>query len=195
MSSGIRRLSGLLSPVAGRLGDFFFPERGVLRPIPVIMVGVLGVLLGLVLSVSDLVQRLEFALYDRFMQVATLDAEPAPGIVVVAIDEFSAKELGLPFPWPREVHALLIDALARAGAHTIIMDMLFVETSDRPEEDAALVDAVRAAGNVILGADREVVVDRAYSVMQWSRPFPELEDAAAAVGLVRRHRRPRRAEG
>ncbi len=167
------------------LKEFFFPERGVLRPGPFAAVALLGILLGVGLSASDFTQSLDLNVYDRFMRAATRDAGPAPGIVVVAVDELSVKELGLPLPWPRELHAQLIDALARAGAQTIVMDILFLEPGIDPAQDTALVEAVRAAGNVVLGADRELIVDRAFAVTQWSRPFPELAQAAAGVGLVR----------
>jgi adenylate cyclase len=75
---------------------------------------------------------------------------PADDVALVLIDERSLGELGQ-WPWPRSTHARLIEALNHGGARVIVFDVLFAEKSD-PAEDAALVAAVKQAGNVVLGA-------------------------------------------
>jgi len=75
---------------------------------------------------------------------------PADDVALVLIDERSLGELGQ-WPWPRSTHARLIEALNHSGARVIVFDVLFAEKSD-PAEDAALVAAVKQAGNVVLGA-------------------------------------------
>ena len=64
------------------------------------------------------------------------------------------------WPWPRLVHAALLDYLAAGGARAVVYDVLFAE-ADRSkfmvgesewtgeESDQALVDATARAGNVI----------------------------------------------
>ena len=166
------------------LTDFFFPERGVLRASAYALIAAVGLSLGLGLSLWSVGQRVEWSLYDRMVSVASRGASPAPDIVVVAIDELSITELGLPLPWPRTLHAALIDSLVQGGAGTIVLDLLF-DLPSTTEQDAALVAAVRRAGNVILVAQREDVRDRNYSIAQWVEPLPDLLQAAAGVGVGR----------
>ena len=70
---------------------------------------------------------------------------------MVAITRDAANSLGLPYKterWPRSLHAQLIDGLRRAGADTIVFDLLFRQAQG--EADALLADAMRRAGNVLL---------------------------------------------
>jgi len=169
--------------VSERARRFFLPERAVVLPLPYATVAALGVAIGLALGSLSLAQRLEWALYDRMMTVATRDPHPPSDIVVVAIDEPSFGELRLQWPWPRRLHAALIDALVAGGAGTIVFDLLFAEPSN-PVDDDELARAVRAAGNVVLASDRATVTDRAYELQQWTEPLPALAQAAAAVGAA-----------
>ncbi len=89
-------------------------------------------------------------------------------IVIVEIDEKSLRMLqpnAGRWPWPRVVHAMLVDYLSRAPAKVIAYDIVFSEADTRrgfdfsdtvmsgAESDKALADSVKAAGNVILVAD------------------------------------------
>lgn len=79
---------------------------------------------------------------------------PAPeGVVIVAIDQESAQRLSLPLrpsAWPRTVHAELVKELVRAGAKTVVFDLIFESPSPIPAQDRALAEAIRRAGNVVL---------------------------------------------
>jgi adenylate cyclase len=89
-------------------------------------------------------------------------------VVLVEINETTLRELeplAGRWPWPRVVHASLIEFLARAPARVVAYDILFTERDRRVgfeygdgiwsgrESDDALVDSVAKAGNVILLAD------------------------------------------
>ena len=89
-------------------------------------------------------------------------------IALVEIDEYSLRNLQANagrWPWPRIVHSWLLDYLMRGPAKVIAYDVNFAEADTRrgfdfgadtasgAESDQALVDAVKAAGNVILVAD------------------------------------------
>jgi adenylate cyclase len=79
---------------------------------------------------------------------------PPPEVVIVAMDRNSASALGIsdePGRWPRSLHARLIGALKTAGAGAIVFD-LFFDQPGPPEVDREFADAIRAAGNVVLGA-------------------------------------------
>ena len=89
------------------------------------------------------------------------------------------------WPWPRLVHATVIDYLAAAGAKVIAYDVLFVERDIRrfmvgdsewsgDESDAALVESTRKAGNVVHVAEAASV-----ELADPSRALQENLDAAA----------------
>lgn len=104
-------------------------------------------------------------------------------LVIVAIDEPSFQDLGLQWPWPRSLHARLIDRLRAAGARVIAFDVIFAEPS-APKEDTALASALRRAGNVVLASDLRVVETSTIRQTLTVAPLPDFERAAAAVGIV-----------
>jgi CHASE2 domain-containing sensor protein len=76
-------------------------------------------------------------------------AMPAPGVLVVAIDDKTFDDLQLQWPFPRSRHAQAIDRLSRDGARAIVYDVQFTEQTT-PREDNALIAAVGHARNVVL---------------------------------------------
>ena len=105
----------------------------------------------------------EARLYDIFSTIAP-PLPPQPGAVIVAIDEPSFSEIGRRWPWPRDLHARLVDRLRRAGAKVIGLDIIFAEPSD-DEADRALAsnlgpDVVLAADDVATALDQGVQTTR-----------------------------------
>lgn len=98
------------------------------------------------------VERMEAAAYDRRLTLMPV-REPSQAVVVVAIDAPSVEALGR-FPWPRSVHARLIDRLAEAGASAIVFDVSFHgpsgPTAADAAQDRALAEALRRSGSVVL---------------------------------------------
>ena len=93
------------------------------------------------------VQRLDLLAYDLLLP--TLNASDQPPLVV-AIDDASLATLGR-WPWPREIHAQMIDRLREAGASAIGMAVLFSEPDTRnPASDTALATAIARQGHVVL---------------------------------------------
>ena len=76
-------------------------------------------------------------------------AQPASGLLVVAIDDKSFDDLAVQWPFPRHYHAEAIDRLRRDGARVIVYDVQFTEQTT-PREDNALIDVVGQARNVVL---------------------------------------------
>lgn len=77
---------------------------------------------------------------------------PFRDIVIVAIDEPSIQALGR-WPWPRSIHARLVDLLTKHGARVIAFDVLFTEPdSSGKSSDAAFADAIRRSGRVVLNS-------------------------------------------
>jgi adenylate cyclase len=168
-----------------RLRAFFLPERGALRALPYATVATAGIVAGLLVALSAPGWRFDWMLYDVFSRRLTSAGPPAPGIVVVAIDEPSITEIGQPWPWPRALHAALVDRLVQGGARTITFDILFDLPAANPEDDDVFADAIARSGRTVLATDQAVIEDRGYTLTQWTDPVPALAERAAALGVVR----------
>jgi adenylate cyclase len=69
-------------------------------------------------------------------------------IAIVAVDDNTIQSLNRQWPFPREMHAKLIENLFKAGARQIIFDIQITEYSN-PASDAALAISASKARNVI----------------------------------------------
>jgi adenylate cyclase len=167
-----------------RTASWVLPEDGRPRTGGSVVVAAGAAAVGLLLAFGDAAQRLDYDVYDRLLRAVTRDAAPPADVVVVAIDEPSFRELGMEWPWPRRVHAALVDALARAGARTIVFDVVFDAPAADPENDELFADAIARAGNVILAVDRVDVRDSGYELVQWAEPVEPLARAAAGTGAA-----------
>ncbi len=75
-------------------------------------------------------------------------AKPVSGdIVIVAIDDVTFQALNRPWPYPRELHAKLVENLNLAGARQIIFDVEFTEDSN-PVSDSTLAAQCAVVQNV-----------------------------------------------
>ncbi|HCD6623260.1 TPA: CHASE2 domain-containing protein [Pseudomonas aeruginosa] len=113
-------------------------------------------------------------LYDRLRNLAPLAVDPR--ILVVAIDDRSLESLGR-WPWPRSVHAELLDRLAAAGARSVLLDLIFSEPSSNPDSDRQLARSLCRAGNVLLPLLRE-------SVPRYGEPPREIPPTAPLAGCA-----------
>jgi adenylate cyclase len=109
---------------------------------------------------------------------------PRSPILLVSIDQDSFDELNLPWPWPRTLHADLIQKLSEGKAKTIGLDILFTESKPDSIEDQVLAQAIKAAGNVILAAERTEVETPFGRKSRINLPVPLLRAAAHAYGLA-----------
>jgi adenylate cyclase len=143
--------------------------------------GLLAFVLVTALSFLKLGQTLENLAYDLFYRVRPIQAAP-PELLIVGIDEGSFQELQRSWPWPRRVHAQLLERLAAAGASCIVLDLLFADPS-LPEDDEMLSTAIRKAGNVILIQTFEVTKDPLFFRRVLVHPLESLRQQAKEVGL------------
>src|SRR5690606_24370379 len=98
----------------------------------------LGVLVvvGVLHAGTDLIGSMERRFYDH---ASTASArQPGDRITVVAIDDASINAIGR-WPWPRDVHAELIERLQAAGARTMAHTVFFFE----PQTDRGLAPLIR----------------------------------------------------
>ncbi|MBP1604878.1 MAG: cyaA [Acidobacteria bacterium] len=140
--------------------------------VPVLALGLGSAALVALLSwlpwAGPFLDTVEHKTYDRRLRLLADPGSARPDIVLVEINESTLRALepvAGRWPWPRAVHAQVIDFLARAPARVIAYDVLFIERDSRSafpygeetmtgaESDAALVESVQAAGNVVLLAD------------------------------------------
>jgi len=140
-----------------------------------ILIVLLCLILGF-LAYVDLFTTLDSKLQDRLLKRSgPVDTE----IVLVAIDDQSLEDLGS-FPWPRYVHAELLRVLSEAQPAAIGIDIIFSEAADDPEEDLALVEAIREAGNVVLpvyaGLEGFSARQGAIKTDNLMVPFPDFPD-------------------
>jgi CHASE2 domain-containing sensor protein/tRNA A-37 threonylcarbamoyl transferase component Bud32 len=81
------------------------------------------------LSGNGLLQGLERDAYDLGVSFSARD--PGDEIVVVAIDDDSIRNIGR-WPWPRSIHATLVDKLGAAGAKVIGSTIFYTEAVTDP---------------------------------------------------------------
>jgi CHASE2 domain-containing sensor protein/tRNA A-37 threonylcarbamoyl transferase component Bud32 len=111
-------------------------------------VGVLVVLAVLLLnSVSGFFATLEQRLYD--VASTSTQRRPSDRIAVIAIDDVSIANIGR-WPWPRDVHAALIDKLTEAKSKTVAHTAFFFE----PQTDRGL-EYIEAMKKVMAEAPAE----------------------------------------
>lgn len=84
---------------------------------------------GVLHGSTDFISTLERRFYD-FASTSTT-RQPSDRIAVIAIDDQSIANIGR-WPWPRDVHAKLIDQLAAAKAKTIVHTAFFFEPQVDP---------------------------------------------------------------
>ena len=121
--------------------------------------GTLGWLFAAVLLVAALelfslrlFGPLENRLLDVFVRSQAARLEPDPDVVLVDIDERSLvnmQEVAGRWPWPRAVHAELIEGLEAQKPRAIVFDITFSEPDKfRPESDQQFIEAVAKYTNI-----------------------------------------------
>ena len=179
-----------------------------------------GTLLGLaaaavaaLLGLAPFVETIERKTYDWRIQWTADPSSARKDIVLVAIDQSSIRNLEPlvgRWPWPRMIHASLLDYLARAPAKVIVYDVIFAERDRRSfrvgedtwtgeQSDRALAEATARAGNVVHvvdvaaeggGAAQEpLAIEPGYRLDERveqrpvaAPPFAELAKASRALG-------------
>ncbi|MGC4404858.1 CHASE2 domain-containing serine/threonine-protein kinase [Methyloversatilis sp. MC4-4] len=133
--------------------------------------GVVISLLFLFSAQSDLIQSLERKAYD--VGVGATDRTPSPRIAIIAIDQQSIDNIGR-WPWPRDVHARMIDKLAQAQSKVVGTTIFFAE----PQIDPGL-----AYINKLLAIDAQVRSAAAVPPTEGEQlpPAAESLDAFSAV--------------
>ncbi|MFD1557589.1 CHASE2 domain-containing protein [Paraburkholderia silviterrae] len=136
-----------------------------------------GVALVLLSVVWQWTLSADHLVYDRFL--AARERPVSPDIVIVEIDNASVAALGR-WPWPRSLHAQLVDRLAKAGVAAVVYDVLFTEPSP---DDTRFGEALRERPSylpVLLSPANEADYGRREVV----EPVAPLAQAATGLGHI-----------
>jgi diguanylate cyclase (GGDEF)-like protein len=114
-----------------------------------LITGLAIVAVTLVIQASELLAPADRHLTD--LRFELLSRQASGDIVFAAIDKRSLDSIGT-WPWPREIHAKVIDRLLDAGAAEVVFDVDF-STPSSPDQDERLAESIeRAEGRVVLPA-------------------------------------------
>jgi len=124
--------------------------------------------------------RLEMTLYDSWFRLRGVQ-DPGKQIVIVAIDDPSIAAIG-PLPWPRTVHAQLLEKLQ--AAKVIGFDLVFDAQTD-PAVDREFAAALQQHDHVVLASQFYFEKDENGEAVQvFQPPLPELITGTAAPGFA-----------
>jgi diguanylate cyclase (GGDEF)-like protein len=152
-------------------------SRGSLSSLISLRVAMVALIMALPFLLPSLstVQHLDNKLVE--FRAAAAPRSATGDFAFVAIDTKSLNQVGT-WPWPREVHADLIDKLVAAGARDIFLDIDF-STPSRPQSDARLAQALESAGGgVILPMFRQQFGARSSDPLTLTAPLPLFADHA-----------------
>lgn len=105
---------------------------------------------------------------------------PHEDIAIIAINDKSIAELGR-FPWSREHFTGLVDKVRKAGAKTLLIDVLFSET-EQADIDKKFAASLQKAGNVTLAMAFDFNKD--WSIKGVTQSIPTINDSAKSVGHI-----------
>lgn len=133
------------------------------------------------MQLAQLTAPIDDAIYDRIAPNLTSGGDALPEVVVVAIDDPSFAEVGQVWPWPRSLHARLIETLRAAGARRIGYDVVFADPAE-PRDDRALGMAL---GPDVVLARYAVELETPQGVLQMTvAPHSQLTKSGAQVGSI-----------
>ncbi len=131
--------------------------------------------------------------YDLLHRIAPAPQTPSNGtpVVIVYLDlpSYINEHEDPARPWPRQLHARLLDRLTASGARAVVFDVVFGGAGPDTTADDSLVAAIRRHGHVFLAAEftgksgRDTVTDR-FRATKVVPPYEPFADAAAAWGIA-----------
>jgi adenylate cyclase len=143
----------------------------------------LSSLLACLLALSTPGQKLDSAIADLLFEWRGPLPPPAE-IVIVKIDDPSLAELNLRWPWPRTLHAKLLDALFQAGAKVVVFDLVFAEPAENPSADNPFAEALQRYADVILASHLDEETNIFGKRTTWTLPLADFIIAPDHVGFA-----------
>ncbi|MCW8888872.1 MAG: adenylate/guanylate cyclase domain-containing protein, partial [Gammaproteobacteria bacterium] len=102
-------------------------------------------LLLLDLTLLGLFKNFDYRLNDWLLHAVAEKRVPANEVVIIDIDEKSLEQLAAThgrYPWPRSVHAELIEGIERQNPKAILFDIIFADPDQLHQEDDAYLSEV-----------------------------------------------------
>ena len=138
-------------------------------------------LLAIALAGGQWLWRADRVVYDAGLSLFT---RPAPqDIVIVAIDDASIDAIGR-WPWPRSVHATLLQRLADARPRTVVLDLLLSEPDPDPRQDELLAAAARRAAPVVMPVAWQALPGQPMRALEPVSPLRQVVTLGAAEAPV-----------
>jgi adenylate cyclase len=119
-----------------------------------LIIGLTAVLLAQFLQFQKLLDEWEYTAWSWREKILAQPSEYTKDIKIILLDQASldwgAAVNHLSWPWPREVYAPLLMFMERAGAKTVIFDVLYTEASVYGvDDDQAFADAIKKTSTVL----------------------------------------------
>ncbi|MCV6620577.1 MAG: EAL domain-containing protein [Cellvibrionaceae bacterium] len=130
------------------------------------------------LRYSNLLNRFDTLSYDLLLPVQA--PQMSKDIVIIDIDDASIMELGR-WPWPRNIHAELLNVLSQYDSKAIGLDIIFSEPQEA-SADQALAEAIEKNGKTFL-ITAPVLLSQGSGVSELL-PMASLAAGAAGIGHV-----------
>ena len=123
--------------------------------------------------------------YDKIL--LSKNIENNNDIVIITIDDKSINQLGA-WPWPRNIHAELLNKLLKSKPKNIGINILFSEPSNNVLHDAELASALKAlqSANIPvflpISSSGELDTSSAHNNLQLNHPLPLFEESVKGLG-------------
>ena len=123
------------------------------RPVAASLLALSGFLVVLGLEPTGAIERLELLTLDARYALGLGRKAPGDEIVIAWIDQESLdyvdKEASLPFPWPRDVYAPVVQYLLASGARAVAFDLLFDQRASAEGDREFAKALTQAHGDVL----------------------------------------------
>lgn len=141
-----------------------------------------ALLLTFIINSTPIAQKWEMWAYDYRLNVAGSIKSLSDKIAILGIDEDALKMFGQ-WPWPRAVHARIVDKLTQLKTKTIVYDILFDNPDMRGvKNDEIFAKSIKDSKRIILPFkfENEEYQTGGKIIM----PVPVLQSSAAETGFI-----------
>jgi adenylate cyclase len=150
----------------------------------IIIIGIAATFLAIIITSTGMLSGLESRSVDWRFKARGVRKPTAP-VVIVSIDDDSFARMPERWTWPRNFYGKAVDNLKKWGAKVIGFDVIYSEpTARNPKEDKTFGDAIKKAGNIILGTAVLYEEDAKSEKRKAILPIPVLKSGAYDTGLI-----------
>jgi adenylate cyclase len=143
-----------------------------------------GTGIGLISYATDAFRSVELETMDTRFSLRG-DQTPPSSLVVVGVDDETFRALGdARWPFTHDLHAAVVDRIARDGAKVIALDIQFSEPSNTNNETYALLDSIEKAENVVASTTEVDDLGNGYA-FQYYTPPRKVENSRAPEAINR----------